>query len=167
MGMISWKMRAFHIYTCVSVLPVLLLLSVTVFATDDAHFVSQSVPSTMYVNDVATVSVTMNNPPSVKYCHWEFCCEHCQMCTECYWTTHSNEVWTYPNYRLGSQNPQDNIRWGLSRVSLSSGETVAVGSSRTFTFQITAPPSGVHTISSGGWLKKESTGLETILRMLS
>jgi hypothetical protein len=46
-------------------------------------------------------------------------------------------VWTPGAYFLGSQNPQDNATWGLSRVSL--GSSVAPGSDASFTFNITAP----------------------------
>ena len=41
-------------------------------------------------------------------------------------------------HRLGSQNPQDTTRWGLSRVNLSSSP-INPGASATFTFACTAP----------------------------
>ena len=47
-------------------------------------------------------------------------------------------TWTISNnYRLGSQNPQDNLIWGLNRVNLPS--SVAPGAGVTFSFTITAP----------------------------
>jgi hypothetical protein len=82
-------------------------------ATDDAAFVSQSPPpACMWPGSTATVSVTMRNT--------------------------GNTVWDW-NYRLGSQNPQDNGTWGLGRVFLAPGETVAPGLSKTFTFNVTIP----------------------------
>jgi len=49
-------------------------------------------------------------------------------------------TWTEAaNYRLGSQNPQDNNTWGLNRVYLASGESVVPGQNKTFTFNVTAP----------------------------
>ena len=43
------------------------------------------------------------------------------------------------SYHLGSQNPQDNVTWGLGRVFLGPTETVAPGASKTFTFNVRAP----------------------------
>ena len=40
-------------------------------------------------------------------------------------------------HRLGSQNPQDNMTWGLNRASLATA--VAPGGTATFTFNVTAP----------------------------
>jgi len=41
--------------------------------------------------------------------------------------------WTAADsYRLGSQNPQDNWNWGINRVYLPAGETIAPGQSKTF-----------------------------------
>ncbi|MBI3324500.1 MAG: hypothetical protein HYZ92_04385, partial [Candidatus Omnitrophica bacterium] len=42
-------------------------------------------------------------------------------------------------YKLGSQNPKDNLTWGLSRVLLASGETIAPGATKTFSFTVKAP----------------------------
>jgi hypothetical protein len=48
--------------------------------------------------------------------------------------------WTLAgDFRLGSQQPQDNTVWGLSRVDILSGITVYTGSNYTFVFDITAP----------------------------
>jgi len=81
---------------------------------DQAQFVSQSVPSVMTRQNAYSVSVTMKNT--------------------------GNTTWD-SNYRLGSQNPQDNGTWGLGRVYLASGETIPPGGSKTFTFTVTAPAS--------------------------
>jgi DNA-binding beta-propeller fold protein YncE len=43
------------------------------------------------------------------------------------------------NYKLGSQNPQDNGIWGLGRVHLSPTERILPGETKTFTFEVTAP----------------------------
>lgn len=87
----------------------------SVHAADNAAFVSQSVPSSLNAGQVATVSVTMQNNGTTP------------------WTEAGG-------FKLGTQNPQDNTLWtGFTRVYLNPGETVAVGASRAFTFNITAP----------------------------
>jgi hypothetical protein len=49
-------------------------------------------------------------------------------------------TWTASgNYRLGSQNPQDNGIWGTGRVYLSSYDSIGPGASKTFSFTVTAP----------------------------
>jgi hypothetical protein len=49
-----------------------------------------------------------------------------------------NTTWTAGSaYRLGSQNPQDNMMWGLNRVVLPSD--VPPGASVTLTFDVIAP----------------------------
>jgi len=80
--------------------------------TNDAAFVSQTVPSSMTPGQSAAVSVTMTN-------------------------TGTNTWSAGAGYKLGSQNPQDNTTWGLNRVSLPG--SVAPGASVTFTFNVTAP----------------------------
>ncbi|SEQ79740.1 hypothetical protein [Arthrobacter sp. OV608] len=42
-------------------------------------------------------------------------------------------------YRLGSQAPQDSLTWGLSRVELPGGSSVAPDGTASFTFRISAP----------------------------
>ncbi len=76
------------------------------------YIIQTNVPLTMTVNDVALVSVTMKNSGDTS------------------WNTASG-------YYLGSQNPQDNTVWAISRVEISG--TVAPDANYTFTFQITAP----------------------------
>jgi hypothetical protein len=79
---------------------------------NNAMFISQSVPTSMQGGQSYTVSVTMQNTGS---------------------TTWTNDA----NYRLGSQNPQDNVTWGFNRVYLPS--VVSPGAQVTFTFDVTAP----------------------------
>lgn len=96
-----------------------------------AEFVAQSVPATMNPGQRYNVSVKMRNA--------------------------GNAVWNAAkNYKLGSQNPQDNQTWGLSRVGLPAAKlppiilgaaapippasiSVAPGQEVTFDFIITAP----------------------------
>lgn len=79
-----------------------------------ALFVGQSVPLTMTPGQVVDVTVTMRNIGTAT------------------WTAGAG-------YRLGAQNPQDNTRWGVSRVDLDGTDSIAPGSAKTFSFQVTAP----------------------------
>ncbi len=82
-------------------------------ASDDASFVSYAgVPSRMAAGSSATVTVRMRNAGTTT------------------WTSAAG-------YELGSQRPQDNVIWGLNRVSLPSD--VAPNATADFTFTITAP----------------------------
>ncbi len=48
--------------------------------------------------------------------------------------------WTqFRAYRLGSQDPRDNLIWGLKRVEIGSGVVVSKGQNYTFVFNVTAP----------------------------
>jgi alkylated DNA repair dioxygenase AlkB len=79
---------------------------------NEATFVSQTVPSAMIPGQSYAVSVTMLNA--------------------------GNTTWKAANqYRLGSQNPQDNNTWGFGRVELPND--VAPGASVTFNFNVVAP----------------------------
>ena len=80
-----------------------------------AVFVSQSVPASLQAGQRATVQVTLRNTGSAT------------------WTSGGATP-----FRLGSQNPQENQTWGLSRASLAAA-TVAPGAEATFTFEIQAP----------------------------
>jgi hypothetical protein len=54
-------------------------------------------------------------------------------------------TWTSAaNFSLGSQNPTDTARWGLTRVPLPNGNPVAPGESATFNFNVAAPSAGNH-----------------------
>ena len=77
-----------------------------------SDFVSQSVPTTMYAGEFYNVEITMKNVGTTT---WQ----------------------AGTAYRLGSQNPQDNTRWGMNRVTLP--YSVPPGAQATFSFQITAP----------------------------
>ena len=83
---------------------------------DNTQFITQQVPDTMTAGQKYTVSVTLKNTGTST------------------WTAGNN-------YRLGSQNPQDNKIWlGTSnRVYLASGDSIAPGQQKTFTFTVTAP----------------------------
>jgi hypothetical protein len=83
----------------------------TVTTTDNAGFVSQSVPASMVAGVTYPVSVTMTNSGTT--------------------------TWAAGTYYLGSQNPQGNSTWGLNRANLSS--PTAPGSPATFTFNVLAP----------------------------
>jgi len=83
---------------------------------NSASFTSQISPPTGVCTGTSTaVSVTMNNNGNTQ------------------WTDSGN------GYRLGSENPQDNVNWGFNRVYLAPAETIAPGASKTFSFTATAP----------------------------
>jgi hypothetical protein len=88
----------------------------------NAQFVSQSVPASMTAGQSYPVSVTMRNT--------------------------GNSTWTNttgpgtPNaYSLGSQNPQDNVNWGLAGYSnrVAVAGSVVQGATTTFAFNVVAP----------------------------
>ncbi len=81
---------------------------------DDAAYVLVSPPpgATMYTGQAASVTVTMRNTGTSS------------------WTPAAG-------YKLGSQSPQDNQTWGLSRVALTG--PVASGEEASFQFVFTAP----------------------------
>ena len=83
--------------------------------TNNAEYVAQSVPTTMYAGEPYNVSVTMRNT--------------------------GNTTWPAGSvFRLGSQNPQDNMNWGLNRVQLT--QSVPPGGQVTFNFTVSAPGVG-------------------------
>ena len=80
--------------------------------SNQAEYVSQSVPLVMYVGETYNVWVKLKNV--------------------------GNTTWqTSSNYWLGSQNLQDNMRWGKNRVALPSA--VPPGGTITIPFTVTAP----------------------------
>lgn len=81
-------------------------------ANNDARFATQSVPTSMVPGQTYLGSVTMQNT--------------------------GTSTWT-SEYRLGSQNPQDNSLWGMGRVYLEPGEAIKPGQSKGFQFNVTAP----------------------------
>jgi len=87
--------------------------SVTVLApSNQSEFVSQTVPATMTAGEFYNVTIKMKNI--------------------------GNTTWDAgTGYKLGSQNPQDNTRWGSSRATLTS--PVPPGGTAVFTFGVWAP----------------------------
>jgi hypothetical protein len=79
--------------------------------TNNATFVSQTVPTSMTTGQSYSVSVTMQNTGTT--------------------------TWTPNTYKLGTQNPQDNTTWGSNRATLQN--SVAPSANATFTLNITAP----------------------------
>ncbi|MBN2497638.1 MAG: hypothetical protein JXR96_23800 [Deltaproteobacteria bacterium] len=83
-------------------------------AAHSAEFVTQSVPDSLDTGEQVQATVVMRNT--------------------------GTDTWTQAGqYKLGAQNPQDNGRWGTSRVQLEAGERVMPGEVEIFVFQITAP----------------------------
>lgn len=78
---------------------------------NNAQCVAVNAPSSVNAGQSFTASVNMSN--------------------------NGSKTWT-SEYRLGSQNPQDNLNWGISRVYLP-GHWVYPGGSALFTFTATAP----------------------------
>jgi cellulose 1,4-beta-cellobiosidase len=88
-------------------------VSATPKGTNNAAVVSVSAPSSVLVGQTFSATVTMNN--------------------------NGTQPWSTPAlYRLGSQNPQDNFRWGLNRVDLPVSP-INPGQNAAFTFTATAP----------------------------
>jgi Ig-like domain from next to BRCA1 gene len=83
-------------------------------AVQSAQYVSQSVPGSMTSGGTYAVSVTMRN--------------------------NGDTTWNPGTHFLGSQNPQDNLNWGLNRVALPAA--VPPGGQVTFSFNVTAPSWG-------------------------
>jgi hypothetical protein len=80
--------------------------------SNQSQFVSQTVAKSMYAGEQYTVSVSMINT--------------------------GNTVWNQGSvYKLGSQNPQDNMTWGLNRVQMP--RDVFPGQGVVITFVVTAP----------------------------
>ena len=96
-----------------TLLSVLLLAAASAQAANNAAFVFQSVPTTMTPGQSYAVSITLQNTGTTT------------------WSSAGN-------YRLGTQNPQDNSTWtGSARVALP--QSVAPGQNVTFSFNVTAP----------------------------
>ena len=79
---------------------------------NDALFVSQNVPATMNPGQIYIASITMANVGSAA------------------WTTDRR-------FRLGAQNPANNLTWEINRVGLPGN--IPAGANATFDFQVTAP----------------------------
>ena len=84
--------------------------------TDEADCVSDTIPLSLITGETRTATMTLRNSGT------------------------STWVQGGPNpYKLGSQNPADNIVWGLSRIDLPAA-TIGPDSDAAFSFSITAPP---------------------------
>jgi len=83
-------------------------------AADGAEFVSRSIPSTMSTGQSRTITVVMRNSGTTT------------------WTAAGG-------YRLNSRGPYDNTTWGINRIPLAAGDSIAPGQQKTFTFAVTAP----------------------------
>lgn len=81
-----------------------------------AQMISFSAPTTMTAGQDYEVTVTVKNAGSTT------------------WTSAGSQPW-----KLGSQNPQDNNTWNLSRVAIAAGQEVRPGDTYTFTFTVKAP----------------------------
>jgi len=81
-------------------------------AVNNANPVGASYPGSVTTGQSFSASITMNN--------------------------NGSKAWVdSASYNLGSQNPQDNSRWGLGRVAVAG--TVSPGANFTFNFNCTAP----------------------------
>jgi subtilisin family serine protease len=88
-------------------------VSVSVLSpSNQSEFVSQTVPTTMTAGESYNVTIKMKNIGNTT---WE----------------------AGTGFKLGSQNPQDNTRWGTSRALLTS--PVPPGGTAVFTFSVNAP----------------------------
>jgi hypothetical protein len=87
-------------------------VSIVVDYINDAAFISQTCPTHVYADSTFDVSLTFKNTGT---------------------TTWSSQ----DNYALGSQNPQDNTTWGISRIQLP--HDVAPNEEVTITATLTAP----------------------------
>lgn len=90
--------------------------TIEVLYTRNAQYISMPVPppSNMSPGQTASVTIRMKNT--------------------------GYETWTAANnYKLGSQNPQDNTNWGIMRVLLGASDAITTNQTKDFTFNITAP----------------------------
>ena len=85
-----------------------------ILVDNDALFVSQTVPATMTAGAAVDVTVVMENRGPLP------------------WSMRAG-------YKLGSQGPQDNTRWGTGRVDLDPADSIDPGDQKTFPFAVTAP----------------------------
>ena len=86
---------------------------------NNASFVSQEVPD-FIAGDTITVSITMKNTGTTA------------------WIPEGL-------FRLGSQAPADNEKWGVSRIELSPGDSIVPDAEKIFTFDIVVPENeGIH-----------------------
>lgn len=96
-------------------------LQLSVLLRDDikgnyAQITSISAPPNMIAGETYTVDVTVKNVGDTT------------------WVSNGNRPW-----RLGSQAPQDNKTWGMSRVNIGEGQDVKPKQTYIFSFTVTAP----------------------------
>ena len=100
----------------ISLLIGLLLFFSGLFAQNNSQFISQSAPSVLDVNEAFSVSIVFKNTGSTT------------------WTSATN-------YKLGTQNPQDNTFWGIGpRIALP--HDVEPGEEVTFSANLITPENG-------------------------
>lgn len=85
-----------------------------IISNNYSTFITQNVPATMIAGESYNVSLTFKNSGL---------------------TTWSR----VGEYKLGSQNPQDNMIWGTNRIYLLESEYITSGGQKTFSFNVTAP----------------------------
>lgn len=100
---------------------------------DQAQFVSQTVPTTMYAGITYSATVNIKNTGST--------------------------TWTSAGYRMVSQNPYNNNTWGRTSVTLGAGDSIAPGQTKSFVFNITAPATnGTYNFQ---WQMRRTSGTPT------
>lgn len=96
------------------VMPPRTVAAIEIRMTNLAQFMDQAVPNTMKANQQYNITIRMKNTGS--------------------------SIWTAAGqYKLGSQNPQDNVNWGINRVMLGAAESIAPGQEKVFQFTVKAP----------------------------
>ena len=111
----QWQMRQSSTDAWFGDLTPNVIVTVTTATLGNASlFVDQSVPTTMIAGQTYNVSVTYRNTGSTT------------------WTEAGG-------YRLASQNPQDNMTWGMNRVALPPGSSIAPGQDAVVAWTVTAP----------------------------
>ncbi len=98
-------------------------------ASDGADYVSQNVPAAMTIGQSYPVSVVMTNTGTT--------------------------TWLPGSYRLGSQNPTNNLNWGQTTVALAGA--VAPGEVGTFGFTV-SPPAGPGTYDFQWQMLRDGVG---------
>jgi len=111
----QWQMRQSSTDAWFGDLTPNVVVTVTIATLGNAsQFVDQSVPTTMIAGQTYPVTVTYRNTGSTT------------------WTEAAG-------YRLASQNPQDNVTWGMNRVPLAAGASIPPGQNAVYTWTATAP----------------------------